>query len=285
MNYYIFNVSDQQNYAQKRTARETFNQLVKENNVWGFGLKTANRKAIKADDKVIFYLTGKDNQVFAGAATLATGAYQDNSEQSSNWFLNPAETLRIDLKDVKVFDEPKPKNTFKSLEWNPSQGGSIKISERDYDIILGRITDVINAEFDDNIAQDFYLEKYLEEFLVSNWKSIKFDEDLTIFVDEDGNIGQQYFTNEVGYIDILARDKENNFVVIELKKGRKNDEVVGQVLRYMGWVKNHLVKNNEKVKGLIIVGERDPKLEYALEMVKDQVSLKLYRMSFKLENY
>jgi hypothetical protein len=53
----------------------------------------------------------------------------------------------------------------------------------------------------------------------------------------------------------------------------------------MGWVKNNLAKDNQQVKGLIIVGEKDPKLEYALEMVKDQVSLKLYHINFTLKDY
>ena len=128
MNYYIFNVSDQQNYATKRTAQETFNQLVRDNKIWGFGLNTANRKAIKAGDKVIFYLTGSKNQVFVVAATLDSGAYDDSSELSNQLFLHPEETLRIDLKDVITFTEPKPRKEFKSLEWSPSQGGSIKIS-------------------------------------------------------------------------------------------------------------------------------------------------------------
>ncbi|HCC67929.1 TPA: hypothetical protein DEP90_01790, partial [Patescibacteria group bacterium] len=205
--------------------------------------------------------------------------------ESKNWFLKPEETLRIDLKDIIIFDTPKSGHSFKSLEWNPSQGGSTKISERDYNIILGKSSDVIEKDIDEDFSQKFYLERYLEEFLVSNWENINLEDGLEIFEDDDGNFGQQYYTSDVGYIDILARDKNGNFVVIELKKGRKNDEVVGQVLRYMGWVKNHLAKNNENVRGLIIVGEKDPKLEYALEMVKDKVSLKLYSINFKLKNY
>lgn len=285
MNYYIFNVSDQQNYATKRTAQETFNKLVKDNKIWGFGLNTANRKAIQAGDKVVFYLTGAKNQVFAGSATLASGAYKDDSELTKGLFLHPEETLRIDLTDVIAFPEPKPRKEFKSLEWSPSQGGSIKISERDYQIVMGEVPDVIHGEIEDDGEQDFYLEKYLEDFLVSNWDSIDFGEKLTIYQDEDGNLGQQYFTEEVGYIDILAQDSKKNFVVIELKKGRKNDEVVGQVLRYMGWVRKHIAKNGENVRGLIIVGEKDAKLEYATEMVRDKVDLKLYKIKFQLREY
>jgi hypothetical protein len=48
-------------------------------------------------------------------------------------------------------------------------------------------------------------------------------------------------------------------VVIELKKGRPSDQVVGQVLRYMGWVKKHLCTNGQAVKGLVICRDHDPK--------------------------
>lgn len=57
----------------------------------------------------------------------------------------------------------------------------------------------------------------------------------------------------------------------KIKKGKKNDEVIGQVLRYIGWVRKNLVKNNEEVQGIIIVRDRDSKLEYALEEIKDKV--------------
>jgi hypothetical protein len=40
--------------------------------------------------------------------------------------------------------------------------------------------------------------------------------------------------------------------------------VLGQVLRYMGWVKANLAKENEKVGGIIIVGEEDKALNYVV---------------------
>lgn len=284
VNYYIFNVSDSQNYFRERTALETFTELVVQNSIWGFGLKTANRKSVQPGDKAIFYLTGKDNQVFAGAATLSSGAYKDEFGQFDSLFMAPEETLRIDLKDILVFDPPKTRRKFNGLDWVPSQGGSIKISERDYNIILGTIP---NPSPEDSLTesdQDFYIEKYLEEFLEKNWQNIDFGEPLDIYEDEDGNSGRQYYAGEAGYIDILAQDKDKNFVVLELKKGRSHDEVVGQVLRYMGWVTEHLAEGKD-VRGLIIVGEPDKKLEYAIQMVKDKVSLKLYKVTFNLRDY
>lgn len=71
------------------------------------------------------------------------------------------------------------------------------------------------------------------------------------------------------------------FVVIELKKGRPSDEVVGQILRYMGWVKQNLCKSGQAVKGLIICRDPDPKLSYALQMTNN-IDVRYYSVSFKL---
>lgn len=128
----------------------------------------------------------------------------------------------------------------------------------------------------------FVLEKYLEDFIVSNFQNI-FKGDLKIYEDSEGN-GQQYYT-EVGPIDILAVEtKSKAFVVIELKKGRSSDKVIGQVLRYMGWVKKNLCSNGQGIKGLIICSDPDPKLSYALAMTKD-IEVRYYSVSFKLETH
>lgn len=276
-------MSDQSKYGKERTALEVFDFLVKEKSVWGFGYRTANRKAIKPGDRVLFYLTGIDNQSFVGSAVLKSDAYEDKSGESKDWFLDP-ETLRIDLEDVLGFPEPRPRKKYKSIEWRPVQGGSSKISERDYKIVMGLQPDAFPSGIEPE-EMEFALEKYLEDFIWDNWDKIDFGEKLEKFTDEDGNDGKQYYAGEAGYIDVLAKDKNGNFVVIELKKGRKSDEVIGQVLRYINWVRQNLVHKNENVRGVIIVRELDKKLEYALKEIKDKVAAKLYKISFKLENY
>ncbi|HYS54320.1 MAG TPA: hypothetical protein VER58_11220 [Thermoanaerobaculia bacterium] len=69
----------------------------------------------------------------------------------------------------------------------------------------------------------------------------------------------------------------------ELKKGRPSDQVGGQVLRYMGWVKEHLCENDQIVKGLVICRDPDPKLSYALRMANN-VAIRYYNVSFKLKD-
>ena len=84
---------------------------------------------------------------------------------------------------------------------------------------------------------------------------------------------------------MLAIDRnKKEFVVIELKKGRSSDVVVGQILRYMGWVKENLAVNDYdqyNVRGIIISKEKDERLEYALKMLQN-VSVFLYSVSFEL---
>jgi len=54
------------------------------------------------------------------------------------------------------------------------------------------------------------------------------------------------------FIDILAVDAKNNYVVIELKVSRGYDRVVGQVRRYMGWIAKHHASQGQKVRGVIV---------------------------------
>ena len=83
--------------------------------------------------------------------------------------------------------------------------------------------------------------------------------------------------------DILAKDKESrSFVVIELKKNQTSDDTIGQIARYMGWIMKNM--GDDGVKGIIIAGEYDKKLEYALKVVSN-IEVFLYKVDFKLNKF
>lgn len=69
--------------------------------------------------------------------------------------------------------------------------------------------------------------------------------------------------------------------MIELKKGRASDAVIGQTLRYMGYVKEMLAEEGQTVKGVIIALEDDQRIRRALVMVPDMTFYR-YEVSFKL---
>jgi restriction system protein len=116
------------------------------------------------------------------------------------------------------------------------------------------------------------IENDLRDFLAEN-----------IFVVEKGLSlkGKEYDTREAGRIDLLCKDKDGYHVVMESKKGRIGHEVVGQTLKYIGWVQQNL---NKKARGIIIVNEPDDKLRYAALPLKDLVKVKYYKVSFAISD-
>ncbi len=127
----------------------------------------------------------------------------------------------------------------------------------------------------------FALEKHLEDFLVKNWEHTILGKNYNIFEDEGEMIGQQY-PSDTGPIDILAVSKDNKeILVVELKKGRASDAVIGQIQRYMGFVKDELCDEGQTVKGLIIALDDDLRIRRALSVTND-IEFYRYKVDFKL---
>jgi restriction system protein len=127
----------------------------------------------------------------------------------------------------------------------------------------------------------FALEKHLEDFLVYNWKHTVLGNDYDIYEQDGEIIGRQY-PSDTGPIDILAVSKDRKVIlVVELKRGRTSDVVVGQIQRYMGYVKDELAEKGQDVKGVIIALEDDLRLRRALS-VANNIDFMTYEVKFKL---
>jgi restriction system protein len=127
----------------------------------------------------------------------------------------------------------------------------------------------------------FALEKHLETFLVQNWNRTELAQQYSIYEEDGEMVGQQYQT-DAGAIDVLAISKDRKrILVLELKRGRASDVVVGQILRYMGFVKEQIAEADQIVEGLIIALEDDQKLRWALLAVPN-IKFYRYEISFKL---
>lgn len=134
---------------------------------------------------------------------------------------------------------------------------------------------------------EFVAERHLQKFLVRNWESTPLADEWEIYSDADDPEAGVEFPTDVGPADLLLKHTtDHRLCVVELKKSRSSDRAVGQLLRYMGWVREHLDQldgDNQgmTVEGLLIVSEETDKLRYALSAVPD-VNLQLYQVNFEL---
>lgn len=124
----------------------------------------------------------------------------------------------------------------------------------------------------------FALEAHLRDYLAKNLPKLpEQDAPLRLYHTEDRD-GVEFQT-DVGPIDILAIGN-GDFYIFELKLGRGPDSALGQILRYMGWVKKHLA-GEKNVFGVIVASDIGQKLRYAATQVPN-VRLMEYDLTVNL---
>jgi restriction system protein len=136
---------------------------------------------------------------------------------------------------------------------------------------------------DDTEVEDvleFAFESHLEDFIVENWNSTVFGKDYDIYK-ENGEKGTQISVSG-GRLDILAVKKDQSeLLVVELKRGRASDPVVGQMLRYISMVEDELAVEGQTVRGVIIALSDDANIRAALRYQKN-VEFMRYEIKFNL---
>ncbi|MGI6074682.1 MAG: endonuclease NucS domain-containing protein, partial [Fermentimonas sp.] len=173
---------------------------------------------------------------------------------TGNYYYKPGETLphrrKVDWLPVVIQRSEMSEQLQRSIG---SIGTCCDISSY-YEELEGFIhkqvpTVIIASTPDVEDPSTFALEKHLEDFLVKNWKNTEVGKKYDIYEEDGVFVGQQYPT-DTGPIDILAISKDKKtMLIIELKRGRASDVVIGQIQRYMGFVKDELIENDQQVKG------------------------------------
>ena len=125
---------------------------------------------------------------------------------------------------------------------------------------------------------EFAYEADLRNYLSKNLASLE----LGLRLYEDEGITGIEFPVGGRFIDILAADAEQGLVVIELKVSRGYDRVVGQLLRYVAWIKKNLADEGQRVRGFIVAREISEDLRLACSLVSD-LELFEYELSLKLK--
>jgi hypothetical protein len=128
-------------------------------------------------------------------------------------------------------------------------------------------------------GDEFAYETDLRNYLQKNLS--KLQAGLRVYEDEGTIMGIEF---PVGgrFIDILATDANGALVVIELKVSRGYDRVVGQLMRYVAWIKKNLAEPGQNVRGVIVARKISEDLLLACSMVPG-IELFEYELSLSLK--
>lgn len=259
---------------------------------WGLGERTANRRNVRKGDAVVFYIA-RPESAFGGTARLSSDSFTLTSDQQeqyghdSDFFTADYGVL---LDNIVTWETSRAvaalAHELELIEnpeqwWAYLQGGIRQISEADYAKILSGVAEQPPAQAQPAVSESlFALEAHLEDFIEKNWDKIDWGAPLQLYSDGDQN-GRQYPAGTWS-IDFLAVDqKTRDLVVLELKRGQTSDSTIGQVLRYMSWIREHLAQPDQEVRGIIVASDIDEALQYAAKGLAG-VEVMTYRVTFTL---
>jgi restriction system protein len=207
-------------------------------------------------------------------------------EVSSNYFYQPGTNLPH-KRSVKwyeaIIDRSRMSEALRNSTGSIGTVSEITKYAEEIETLIGGNKPASITTTDSTIEDPslFALERHLEDFLVANWKNTELGKQYDIYEEEGQLVGQQY-PSDTGPIDILAISKDKKeLLVVELKRGRVSDVVVGQIQRYMGYVQEELAESNQIVKGVIIGSDNDLRIKRALVVTRNIEFFK-YQISFKL---
>lgn len=145
-------------------------------------------------------------------------------------------------------------------------------------IKTGRIEVTELLENVESVDEEVAEEKVVTEFAISIEKDLQIYLSNRLSEIETGLtlVGTEYGT-DAGFIDILCKDANGNYVVIETKAGKAKDAALGQILGYIGAMING--ENSTLIRGILVANDFENRLTLAAKALPN-ISLVKYNLSF-----
>ena len=246
-NFWIFSNRQEGHYKNNiwdmSTIRKTQNYSIKESE--------PNRTNVKPGDVVYMRIYG---QSYIGKFKIG-GEWKEFPKRDQKW----QDTVgKFPMVDIEYWQRPVPQNLiFKDLS-NQNHRGRIAGINRDDSIRIETARRIYERlGFGGADGEFVLLEEGLEEAIKPNLKKLE----LRL---ADKKIQQQFSMGMgVGRSDLICIDPHGDLVIIELKRNMASDQTIGQVLRYVGWAKENIAVEGQKVHGWIVAGDYDEHLRLA----------------------
>lgn len=231
-------------------------------NIWDMGtiLETGryslkerepNRARVRPGDMVYMRVYGRN---FIGRFCVGS-EWTPASASEQKWSVTVG---TFEMHDCEVWSRPLPQGlVLRDLSSQNLRRRIVCITHEDGTIIETAQRVYARLGFGGADGQIVVLEKGLEEAIKPNLPSLG----LKL---ADKRIRQQFRMGVgIGRSDLICTDEAGDLVVLELKRAMGSDEVVGQVLRYVGWVRENIAEDGQRVRGCIVAGDYDEGLRLA----------------------
>ncbi|MEZ8025526.1 MULTISPECIES: endonuclease NucS domain-containing protein [unclassified Vibrio] len=165
---------------------------------------------------------------------------------------------------------------FPTSKWQKTHYAWYKSKIKRGEIEVPGFTSVEATDEDNDVQESIdaslSLEKDLHSYLARNISDI--EDGLSVV---EGGIE---YALDAGRIDILAKDKTDQLVVIELKAGKAKDSALGQLLGYIGCLSES--SNTSNIRGILVASDFDKRVVFGAKALSN-VKLVKYQVSFNLE--
>jgi hypothetical protein len=225
-----------------------------------FKASEPNRTKVTAGDRAILreYGTGLWGLCEVAGEWADDPEAQSKHEKEAGWF---------PITKIQKWDATLPYELIKEDLSNQNHRLRIaKATEEDLSVIQLALRVYQRLGYGAADGDFFVLEAGLEEAVKANLKQLR----LRLAGE---SIQQQCSLGiGIGRTDLICLDEQENFVVLELKAVHSSDSVVGQLLRYMGYIReNWAEKSGKKVRGVILTPSYDEQLRLAAKEANTQV--------------
>jgi len=212
----------------------------------------ANRKRVRPGDVVYMRIFGRS---FIGRF-IVDGPWKALPARQQKWKDTAG---AFPMSEIEIWSRPIPQSLVLPLLSNQNHRGRIMRINHDDGVAIETAQRVyVKLGFGDADGKVVILEKGLEEAIKPNLGK-QFGLKLA-----GDKIRQQFAMGvDVGRSDLICIDENGDYVVIELKRGMTSDETIGQVLRYVGWMKENMAAEGQEVHGWIVAGDYDEQLRLA----------------------
>lgn len=213
--------------------------------------KERNRGHVKVNDIGLIRIYGNG---FWGKFRICDH-WRDDPESATKWD-DPSGYFPID--EILLWQRPVPQSLiWADLSTSDQRSRLVRITAKDADMIETAQRIYARLGYGSAEGEIIVLEKGIEEALKPNLERLGLR-----LANKD--IQQQFAMGPgVGRSDLICLDRDDNLVVVELKRGLSTNEAVGQVLTYVGYLRENVAAQSQKVFGWIVTGSYDESLRLA----------------------